>query len=138
MEVLCKAISGIIHRRILSYIQSHDALYGFRAGRGTGTATLKAKLLQKLILMNDTFLHSIFLALCKAYDALYRDRCIDIFMGYGVGPRTLRILCTYWVRFHMVENAGGGYGPVFQIHHGVTQGGPLSPTIFNLAIDTFI
>ena len=39
--------------------------------------------------------HSIFLNLRKAYDALYRDPCLDILAWYVVGPRTLRILYIY-------------------------------------------
>ena len=38
----------------------------------------------------------------------------------------------------MAEKAGGHYGPVFQIHYGVSQGDPLSPTIFNMVIDAVI
>ena len=48
--------------------------------------------------MRDTVLHSIFLNLRKYYDALGRYRCLDILVGYGVGPRTLHILQTYWAR----------------------------------------
>ena len=40
--VLWKAISGIINLQILSPVQFHDALHGFCAGRGIGTATLEA------------------------------------------------------------------------------------------------
>ena len=60
-----------------------------------GTATLEANLLQQLIAMRETVLHYIFLNLRKAYDDLYRYRCMDILKGYGVGPRTLHILRTY-------------------------------------------
>ena len=74
VEVLWKAISGIINCQILSSIQFHDALHGFFAGRVTGTATLEAKLLQQIIAMRDTALYSIFLDLRNTYDALYRDR----------------------------------------------------------------
>ena len=38
----------------------------------------------------------------------------------------------------MAAKAGGHYGPVFQSHHRVTQGGPLSPTIFKVVIDAVI
>ena len=51
VEVMWKAISVIINRWIFSSVQCHDALHGFHAGIGTGTATLKAKLLQNIIAM---------------------------------------------------------------------------------------
>ena len=66
VEVLCKAISGIINRRLLSAIQLHEALHGFHAGRGTGTATLEAKLLQQLIAIREMVLHAMFLDLSKS------------------------------------------------------------------------
>ena len=138
LEVLWKAIYGIINRRLLSSIQFHDVLHGFCAGRGKGTATFEATMLQKLISKREKVLHAIFLDLRKYYDALDRDRCLDILEGYGVGPRMLRILRTYWVRLQIASKAGGHYGPILQIHSGVTQGGPLSPTIFNVAVDDFI
>ena len=48
-------------------ITYHDPLHGFRAGRGTGTATLKAKLLQQLAAMREEVLYVIFLDLTKPY-----------------------------------------------------------------------
>ena len=81
VEILWKAISGIINRRLLSSVQFHNPLRGFRAWRGMGTATFQSKLLQKLIGMRDTFLHAIFLDLRKAYDALDRNRYLDIMVG---------------------------------------------------------
>ena len=72
VEVLWKAIYGIINQRISYYIQFHDALHGFWSWRGTGTATLEKKLLQQLIATRETVLHAIFIDLCKAYDALDR------------------------------------------------------------------
>ena len=44
VEVIWKLLSLILHRR-LAAIQLHEVLHGFREGRGTGTATLEAKLL---------------------------------------------------------------------------------------------
>ena len=98
VEVPWKAISRITNLRILSSIQFHDALYGFFAGRGTGTATLKAKILHKIIAMRETVLYSILIDLRNYYDTLYRNCCMDNLTGYGVGIRMLRILRIYWVR----------------------------------------
>ena len=49
MEVMWKVVAAILNRRLMASIVFHDFLHGFRAGRGTGTATLEVKLLQKLV-----------------------------------------------------------------------------------------
>ena len=38
----------------------------------------------------------------------------------------------------MVARAGGYYGMAFKGERGVTQGYPLSPTLFNVVVDTFV
>ena len=125
----------ILHHRLTMGIQFHDMLHGFREGRGTGTATLKAKLLQPLAAMREEVLYMIFLDLTKAYDALDRSRSLEILKGYGVGERVRRLLTIYWERTTMVARAGSYYGKGFKGGRGVTQGDPLSPTIFNVVED---
>ena len=51
VEVPWKVVAEILHRLLTTAITYHDALHGFRAGHGTGTATLEAKLLQQLAAM---------------------------------------------------------------------------------------
>ena len=85
MEVTWKLMTLILHRRLTTGLQLHDALHGFREGRGTGTATLEAKLLQNLAAMRKEVLYMIFLDLTKACDALDRSRSLEILKGYGVG-----------------------------------------------------
>ena len=48
VDVMWKVVAQILNFRIIYSINFHDFLHGFRAGRGTGTATLEAKLLQQL------------------------------------------------------------------------------------------
>ena len=76
MEVIWKVVAEILHRRLTTSITYHDFLHGFRAGRGTGTATLEANLLQQLVAMIEEVLYVVFLDLHKAYDALDRSRCL--------------------------------------------------------------
>ena len=82
----------ILHCRLTIGIKLHDALHRLREGRGTGTATLEAKLLQQLTAMKEEFLYVIFLNLTKAYDSLDRSRSLEILKGYGVGVRVQRML----------------------------------------------
>ena len=55
-------------------------------------------------------LFEVFLDLHKAYDALDRERALDLLSVYGVGPRTVQLLRTYWDRLTMVDKAGGYFG----------------------------
>ena len=65
-------------------IAFHDVLHRFREGRGTGNASLKENIIQKLTSMREEVLYVIFLYLHKVYDALERDRCLDILERYGL------------------------------------------------------
>ena len=80
----------------------------------------------------------IFLDLHKVYDALERDRCLDILEGYGMGPQSRQILGIYWDFLLMVLCIGGYYGTEFQGFWGVTYGYPLSPTIINVVVDSVV
>ena len=113
--MIWKVVAVILNRRFTSSITYHDALHGFRAGRGTGTATLEAKLLQQLASMREEVLYVTFLDLTKSYDALDRSRCLEILEGYGVGPSARRLLTIYWRRMTMVSRAGGYYGKDFKV-----------------------
>ena len=132
-------MAAILNRRLTSSITYHDFLHRFRAGRGTVTATFEAKLIQQLASLREEALYVIFLDLNKAYDALDGSRYLEILEGYSVGPRSRRLLRTYWGRLTMVVRAGGGYyRELFKGDQGVTQGDPLSPTIFNVVVDVVI
>ena len=94
--------------------------------------------IQQLAAMRKEVLYVIFLDLTKAYDALDRSRTLDILKGYGVGDRVRRLLATYWERSTMVAREGRYYGTEFKGERGVTQGEPLSPTIFNVVVDAVV
>ena len=78
VEVMWKVVAEILNCRLTASITFHDFLHIFRAGRGTGTATLEAKLLHQLAALREEVLCVILLDLHKANDALGRSRCLDI------------------------------------------------------------
>ena len=59
------------------------------------TASLKSKFLQNMMTMREEFLYELFLDLRNSYDALEREWCMEIIVGYGVGPQTERNLRHY-------------------------------------------
>ena len=72
--------------RLTASITFHNFLHGFRAGRGTGTATLKANILQQLEALGEEVLYMILMELHKSYDALDSSRLLEILEGYDVVP----------------------------------------------------
>ena len=80
----------------------------------------------------------IFLDLHKAYDVLDRSRCLEILEGYGVRPRSRRLLHPYWRRLTMVVWTGRYYKTALQEERRVTQGDPLSPNIFKVVVGAVV
>ena len=107
VKVFCKAVTSLLNLRLMSSIKFHDLMHGFGEVRGTGTVDLKDKLIQQLMAMREAVLFEVFLDIQKAYAALDWDRCLDILVAYGVDPRSLRLLWTYWEQLTMVARAGG-------------------------------
>ena len=79
-----------------------------------------------------------FVDLLKAYDAMDRDRCLEILVAYGVGPKMCRLIKYFWDNADLVCRASGNYGKPFKAFRGVTQGGPFSPRIFNVMVDAVV
>ena len=76
VEVMLKVVAAILNRQLTASINFHEFLHGFGAGCGTGTATLKAKLIQQLGALREEILYVIFLELHRAHDSLDRSRCL--------------------------------------------------------------
>ena len=66
VEVIWKVCLLIMNNRIQQNINLHDALHGFRQGRGMGTATMEAKLTQKLVRIVHEQLFQVFIDMWKA------------------------------------------------------------------------
>ena len=99
---------------------------------------MEAKLVQQLAYREQCPLYGIFLDLKMAYDAMDRKRCLEILEGAGVGPKIWRILKNFGDKAELACRASGHHGRVFKAWRGVTQGSPLSPTIFNLMVDSIV
>ena len=90
VEVLWKAISIIIYQNLVESIDFHDIMHRFRFWRGIGTATLEAKILQKIAGIRQEVLYDIFVDIHMAYDDLDWGACpgdTGRVRGGGVGPQ---------------------------------------------------
>ena len=99
---------------------------------------LISKLLQKIMEIREGVLYEFFLVLRKAYDTINQDHCLKILVAYRVGLRMKRLLRRYWEGITMVAWLGCYYCTPFKGSSGVTQGDPMSHTIFNMVMDEVI
>jgi hypothetical protein len=137
LEPCWKVMESVLVQQ-LSAIQCHDSLLGGINKKGTGTATIEVKLAQQLALLDQEPWHQIFLDLHKAYDAIYWEKTLEILADCGIGPKALRIIQCFWNHAKLVCLTGGCYGDRFTAYRGVTQGGPLSPLIFNVVVNAVV
>jgi hypothetical protein len=139
LESIYKLASTIVTFRLSGGIEFHDAIHGYRAKRGTGTAIIELKLLtQHTKLCGVKNLYVVFLDLKKAYYTLDRKRTLEILEGYGVGPNIRAFLKKVWDGDTLVSKQGGFYGEPFDVGRGVRCGDVDSPIIFNIVIDAII
>ena len=97
---------------------------------------MKVKLAAQLGSLEQCSFFGIFLDLRKAYDAMDQGRCLKILHGVGVDEKTVWLIARFWKESGLCCRATGFYGRLFKVRCGVTQGSPLSPTIFNLMVDS--
>ena len=88
VEVLWKFCAVVVNCCLKMIVVLHDALHGFRTLRGTATstATLEAKLSQKLAGIAYDNIFQVLLYVRKAYNLLDRERCLELLREYGLGP----------------------------------------------------
>jgi hypothetical protein len=136
LEPIWKVIKRIINRRMDS-IQLHDSLHSCPHQCGTGTATIKAKLVQQLSYLEMQPFYGVFLDLGKAFDAMDREQCLMILEGCA-GPRMIQLIRSFWRDAIMVCRAAGNYGTAFKAGRGITLGGPLSAKLFNVLVNAIV
>jgi hypothetical protein len=118
---------AIINRRLTARVDFHDAVHGFRVGRGTNTAIIELKLRMQLAQRTTKPLYFVFLDRKKAYNTLDRGRTLGITEGYGLGEKLCWIIKEVWEMDTMVPKQAGFYGKSFSASRGVRQGDILSP-----------
>ena len=106
VKVIRKVCASIINNTLWDTTTLHDALHGFRKGRGTRTATMEAKMAQQLARLCHEPLFHVLLDVRKSYDSLDTGRYMEILRGYQPRPTLQRLLQWYWDEQAVVSKAG--------------------------------
>ena len=138
VEVIWKAVLGLVNCCIGGAVYFHDTLHGFRSCRGKGNVSIEVKLIHHLTTMREEVPYMILLDLRKSYYVLYQERCMEILVRYGIIPRMEKVILINCEQLLMVAQAGQYCGTIFQGSLRVTHVDRLSPNILNMAMDAMI
>ena len=138
VEAIWKIITSIINTRIRVHAYLNGALNGFWKGRGTVTTTLEEKMNKNLEGICHEHLFQVLLNVKKVYESLNRLLCMETLRGYGLNVDLQRLIKRYWDGWRVVPRSRRYYGQKIQTGKRVTQRDLVSPTIFNIVVDTVV
>ena len=138
IEVVWKVCATVVNCRINRSVTLHDALHGFRVGRGMGTETLEVNLANHLAGLAHGPLFQVFLDVQKAYDSLDRDQCMEILRRSWMGKRMARLIAHHWENLMVVPKVKRFLGTPSSTVRVFTQRDPVSPMIFNIMVDAVV
>ena len=99
---------------------------------------MEVKLTQQLAYLDQIPLFRIFIDSRKAYNAMDRDRCMEILVRYGVGPKMQQLIQFFSDKAGLVCHENGVFRKPFKAGRGVLQGGLVLPRISNVMVDAIV
>ena len=136
----CKILEKILNRRLLWFLESkgylHKNLSGFRKGRSTidSLATLINQVYAAF--RNKQYVLGVFLDLEKAYDTCWRHLIMKELHRYGLKGKLPILISDYLKNRTFKVKIGLNTSEIYAQETGVPQGGVLSCTLFNIAMNT--
>lgn len=137
-SVVCRTFSGILAKRLSEVCKFHPRQRGFIASPGCAEnlavlngiiRTSKRKLLPLAV---------VFIDFAKAFDSVSHKHFGEVLMRMGVDEHLRDLISDSYRNCFTTVRAGRAATPPIRINVGVKQGDPLSPLLFNLALDPLL
>uniref|UniRef100_A0A3Q2DQB8 ribonuclease H n=1 Tax=Cyprinodon variegatus TaxID=28743 RepID=A0A3Q2DQB8_CYPVA len=137
-SVITRLLSNILAKRLAMACQLHHMQRGFVEGMGCGNNFKILEGILKISKLRNAPLAVVFVDLARAFDSV-PHRLIEEVLSKRIVDETLRtfIRSTYTGAFTQIRSAGK-ISKRIEMKSGVKQGDPLSPLLFNLAMDPLI
>ena len=142
LSCLYKLYSSFINSRLQTYIENNNVLEdeqnGFREGRSCEDHIYVMDTLINTQITNKKPVFACFIDFSKAFDLINRDQLMLQLLNKNIDGKIYWSLKSLYAHTSSCIKLNNLYTSYFDIHNGVRQGDPLSPTLFSLFIDSLI
>nr|BAX24491.1 reverse transcriptase [Beryx splendens] len=133
-----RLLSGVINDRLKEACEIHPRQRGFISSPGCAENLM---LLRELIALSKRELKPlavIFIDFAKAFDTVSHKHIKAVLQQRGVDKMIIDLISNSYEGRTTILKAKGSYSREIRLKMGVKQGDPLSPLLFNLAIDPLL
>ena len=135
-SVLRRIIERLLDSKLRLQLDFNSNQRGFMTGTpgcAINSALVNSCLVKAKSLNKDCVV--VFLDLTKAFDRVGHDHIERTLQSKGVSPNLQRLVMAFMKNNKMHLEAGRTHSEPIEVRRSVPQGGPMSPTLFNLATD---
>ena len=135
---ISKVLELVLVERLLPFISTCDAQFGFKSGLSTTHATFALKETVHFFTKQGTPVYACFLDASKAFDRVCHSKLLKLLVERGAPLKYLKLLMKWYRTQTMSVKWANVESDSFLVKNGVRQGGNLSPLLFNLYIDDLL
>lgn len=139
---ICKLMQRCVNRRLVWWAESKDLIdknqNGFRPGRGTVDCLATLATEAHHAYRRGEYLFCVFFDLEKAYDTCWKHLILSQLHKHGLRGELPRYIEDFLTERTFRVKVGQSLSDKFEQKMGVPQGGVLSCTLFNIAINTVV
>uniref|UniRef100_A0A3P9NFR1 ribonuclease H n=1 Tax=Poecilia reticulata TaxID=8081 RepID=A0A3P9NFR1_POERE len=137
-SVILRLFSRLLSDRIQEACPTHQSQKGFLKGEGCGSNLMIVNGLIKRAWRRKESLAMVFIDLARAFDSVSHRLIAEVLEARGVDEGIRNLISNSYRGSYSKVKAGGGFTRKIFLKVGVKQGDPLSPILFNLAIDPLL
>uniref|UniRef100_A0A8C4NSX5 ribonuclease H n=1 Tax=Dicentrarchus labrax TaxID=13489 RepID=A0A8C4NSX5_DICLA len=137
-SVILRAFSGVINKRLAGTCPIHVRQRGFIESSGCSE---NLSILEGVIRMSKSQKRSlavVFIDIAKAFDSVSHRHILEVLQRRGLDVAIRRLIASMYDGSSTTIRTEGGTTGRIRLTRGVKQGDPLSPLLFNLAIDPLL
>uniref|UniRef100_A0A3Q0RT10 Reverse transcriptase domain-containing protein n=1 Tax=Amphilophus citrinellus TaxID=61819 RepID=A0A3Q0RT10_AMPCI len=137
-SALCRAFSSVLNRRLSAMCGLHPGQRGFTRSPGCSQNLVILDYLMRRSRKRISPLAIVFIDFSKAFDSVSHQHIARVLEGRGVDVLLRKLIKNLYAGCHTRIRTRDGESRPIRLRVGVKQGDPLSPFLFNLALDPLL